>query len=59
MLFVILLAGSVGLVSGCGGAASVVSTGTAGTTVPGTYNLSITGTNGNNTHTLIVTLIVQ
>jgi trimeric autotransporter adhesin len=59
MLLVMLLAGSVGLVSGCGGPAAVVSTGTAGTTVPGTYNLSITGTNGNNTHTLIVTLIVQ
>ncbi len=59
MLFVMLLVGPVGLVSGCGGSSSVISSGNAGTTVPGTYNLSITGTNGNNTHTLIVTLIVQ
>jgi len=59
MLFMMLLIGSMGLVSGCGGPASVVTTGTAGTTVPGTYNLSLTGAAGNDTHTLIVTLIVQ
>ena len=39
MLLMMLLIGSAGLVSGCGGPASVVTTGTAGTTVPGTYNL--------------------
>lgn len=59
MLLMLLLVGSAGLISGCGGPAQVVTTGTAGTTVPGTYNLSFTGSAGNDTHTLVVTLIVQ
>jgi hypothetical protein len=58
MLLVILLTGMTGLVSGCG-SNNVVTPGTAGTTLPGTYNLSFTGAAGNDTHTLVVTLIVQ
>ncbi len=59
MLLMMLLVGSVGLASGCGGDTTVVTTGGAGATPPGTYNLSFTGSAGNDTHTLIVTLIVQ
>jgi hypothetical protein len=58
MLFVILLTGATGVVSGCGSANTAVK-GTSGTTPPGTYNLSFTGAAGNDTHTLIVTLVVQ
>jgi sugar lactone lactonase YvrE len=58
MLFVLLLTGMTGLVSGCGNS-NVVASGTTGTTLPGTYNLSFTGAAGNDVHTLIVTLVVQ
>jgi hypothetical protein len=58
MLFVILLTGVTGLVTGCG-SANVVTPGATGTTLPGTYNLSFTGAAGNDTHTLVVTLVVQ
>lgn len=60
MLLAMALVVSAALISGCGsGGGSVVSSGSAGTTLPGTYNLSITGVAGNDTHTLVVTLIVQ
>jgi hypothetical protein len=59
MLLAMALVVSAALISGCGSSGSVVSSGSAGTTLPGTYNLSITGVAGNDTHTLVVTLIVQ
>jgi hypothetical protein len=58
MLFAILLTGVTGAVSGCG-SANVINPGPTGTTLPGTYNLSFTGAAGNDTHTLVVTLVVQ
>jgi sugar lactone lactonase YvrE len=59
MLLIILLVGSVGLVSGCGSSGQVIVPGPTGPTPPGTYNLSLTGKAGNDTHTLVETLIVQ
>ena len=59
MLLLTVIAGSVGLVSGCGAGTTVTTSGAAGTTVPGTYNITVTGTAGNDTHTLVETLIVQ
>ena len=58
-LLIMLFIGTAGLVSGCGSSGQVVSNGSTGTTVPGTYNLSLTGAAGNDTHTLVETLIVQ
>jgi sugar lactone lactonase YvrE len=58
MLMVILFTGVTGLVSGCG-SSNTVASGGAGTTLPGTYNLSFTGAAGNDTHTLVVSLVVQ
>jgi hypothetical protein len=58
MLMVMLLTGMTGLVSGCG-SSNVIGKGPTGVTAPGTYNLSFTGAAGNDTHTLVVTLVVQ
>ena len=58
-LLMMLFIGTAGLVSGCGSGAQVVTNGGTGTTLPGTYNLSLTGAAGNDTHTLVETLIVQ
>jgi trimeric autotransporter adhesin len=59
MLLLVILVGSAGLVSGCGAGSQIINPGPPGTTAPGTYNLSIAGAAGNDTHTLVVTLIVQ
>jgi trimeric autotransporter adhesin len=59
ILLVTILIGSAGFLSGCGNGGPAPITGAAGSTVPGTYNISINGTAGNDTHSILVTLIVQ
>ena len=58
MLLVGVLACAAAFVSGCG-QSNPGTPGPPGVTVPGTYNISITGAAGKDTHTLVVTLIVQ
>jgi hypothetical protein len=59
MALITLLVGTAGLISGCGAGPTVTFPGGTGPTPPGTYNMSVTGTSGKDSHTLVVTLIVQ
>jgi sugar lactone lactonase YvrE len=59
MALITLLVGTAGLISGCGAGPTVTFPGGSGPTPPGTYNMSVTGTSGKDSHTLVVTLIVQ
>lgn len=54
-----LLATTAGLITGCGGVQVATTTGATGVTSAATYNLSVSGTSGNDTHTYNLTLTVQ
>jgi hypothetical protein len=54
-----LLATSAVVITSCNNGQVATTTGTTGTTSAATYNLSVTGTSGNDSHTYILSLTVQ
>jgi hypothetical protein len=58
-ILVIALCFSASVMIGCGASTTTTTPGQAGVTPAGTYNPTITGTSGNDTHTLVLTLTVQ
>jgi hypothetical protein len=58
-IIAIALCVSTSLIIGCQAPAAQTTSGPSGVTPAGTYNPTITGTSGNDVHTLTLTLIVQ